>query len=139
MVATVLIVASALILLVYWFRYSCLLLLRNSTAAMPKVAVADLRFSVEQIRPQVFTAMDLDPLQRLLDSDYRLLVYLRNHAGLGLDSMEDRLLVLDYRIMKFWYRLTRVFQPQVARRALAEMSDVLLIFVRRIASEPELA
>ncbi|MGP8244458.1 MAG: hypothetical protein ACLQVN_08045 [Bryobacteraceae bacterium] len=140
MLASLLIIGCSFVLLAYWFRYSCLLLLRNSTEALPRVARADSRFSVEQIRQQVFTARELEPLEQLLEHDYRLLVYLQEHAtGLGIHSMEDRLLVLDYKMLQYWYRLTRAFAPEFARRALVEMSDVLLVFVRRITPEADLA
>jgi len=139
MLASFLIIGCSLILLAYWFRYSCVLILRNSEAPS-RMAEADPRFAVEQIRQQVFTAPELEPLQRLLERDYRLLVYLHDHAaGMGLRSVEDRLLVLDYRILQYWYWVTRTIAPEFARRALAEMSDVLLVFVRRIAPETDLA
>ena len=139
MIASILIIGCSFILLAYWFRYSCLLLLRNSIEALPRATETDPRFTVEQIRQSVLTAMELEPLKLMLERDYRLLVYLQNHAsGLGLHSIEDRLLVLDYRILQYWYRLTRTLAPDFARRALAEMSDVLLVFVRRITPEREL-
>jgi hypothetical protein len=140
MLASLSIIGCSVILLVYWFRYSCVLLLRNSMEALPRVTQADSRFLVEQIRQQVFTVRELKPLEQLLERDYRLLVYLQNHAaGLGLQSIEDRLLVLDYKILHYQYRLTRAFTPEFARRALVEMSDVLLVFVRRITPEADLA
>ena len=139
MLASILIIGCSFILLAYWFRYSCVLLLRNSMQALPRVAGADPRFAVEQIRQSVLTATELEPLKLMLERDYRLLAYLQDHAaGLGLNSIEDRLLVLDYRILQYWYKLTRTVAPIFARRALAEMSDVLLIFVRRITPETDL-
>jgi hypothetical protein len=140
MLASLLIIACSLILLVYWFRYSCVLLLRNSMETSPRAAVADPRFSAEQIRQQVLTAAELDPLEKLLERDYRLLMYLQDHAAsLGLHSMEDRLLVLNYRLLKYWYQATRMVAPDFARSALAEMSDVILLFVRRLNPEADLA
>jgi hypothetical protein len=140
MLASLLIIGCSFILLAYWFHYSCVLLLRNSTEASSRAVEADPRFAVEQVRKQIFTAKELEPLEKLLERDYRLLAYLRDHAaGLGLQSMEDRLLVLDYWILKYWYQMTRTIAPKFARRALAEMSDVLLVFVRRITPEADLA
>jgi len=37
-----------------------------------------------------------------------------------MESFEDRLLVLDYKVMQWWYRLTRVAAPQQARQALTK-------------------
>jgi hypothetical protein len=43
----------------------------------------------------------MDGFERALERDYRLLTYLIGHAaGLDLNSIEDRLLVLDYRVMQ---------------------------------------
>ena len=65
MVASILITVVSLILLSYWFRYSCLLLLR-SQAQQPS-----------QAPPQG----DLDPLRQAVERDYRLLTYLCRHAA----------------------------------------------------------
>jgi len=70
--------------------------------------------------------LPLDLLHRALDNDYRMLRYLLDHAvGVGLRPLEHYLLILDYRIMKSWYRLTRNASTRQARRALDEMAGVL--------------
>jgi hypothetical protein len=75
----------------------------------------------------------LDSLERALERDYRLATYLIEHAaGLDLNSIEDRLLVLDYRIMQWYFRVTRSAAPQRARRALAEMADVVGVLAGRL-------
>jgi hypothetical protein len=74
--------------------------------------------------------MELDPLRQSLDRDYRLLTYL-----LELEQLEYRLLVLDYRIMQGWYRLTKWAAPGQARRALGEMADVVNALVGRIGEQ----
>jgi hypothetical protein len=49
-----------------------------------------------------------------------MLRYLLNHAaGMGLRPVEHYLLILDYGVMKGWFRLTR------SKRALDEMAGVL--------------
>ena len=133
MLASVLIIAFSLVLFVYWFRYSCILLLRNR-AEQPAVA-AD-RFNYVSVRQGLQTGMELDPLQRSLERDYQVLTYLLKHAaGLELEQLEYRLLVLDYKVMKGWYRLTKSAAPRQARRALAEMADVLGVLVGRIGEQ----
>ena len=68
-----------------------------------------------------------------LERDYDILTYLIEHAaGLELESIEDRLLVWDYKVMQGWYRLTRTAAPQQAREALAEMASVLGILAAKI-------
>ena len=133
MIASVLIIAFSLVLFVYWFRYSCLLLLR-SRADQPLV-VAE-RYSCASVQQGLKAGMALDPLHRSLDRDYRILTYLLEHAaGLELEQLEYRLLVLDYKLMQGWYRLTKSAAPQQARRALGEMADVVNFMVGRIGEQ----
>ena len=75
-------------------------------------------------------------MQRSLRRDYEMLTYLIEHAsGLGLESVEDRLLVLDYRLMQWRYGLTKSLFPGQARRALGEMASVLGVLVRRLSEQ----
>src|SRR5271157_5484344 len=122
MFASLLIIGFSLILLVYWFRYSCVLLLRNSAEL---AAAPDPRFSFVEVQQRLSGVEDLDPLQRSLRRDYDVLIYLIKHAsGLGLESIKDRLLVVDYKLMQWQYRVTKSLFPSQARRALSEMASV---------------
>jgi hypothetical protein len=133
MVVSVSIIAVSLLLFAYWFRYSCALLLRNRTTSE---GVADNRFHFASVQERLKTAEDLDPLWAALQRDYELLNYLLRHAaGLEMESIEDRLLVLDYRVMQGWYRLTHTAAPRQARRALAEMADVLGVMSQRMSRQ----
>src|ERR1035441_6122551 len=121
MIASVLIIVFSLVLFVYWFRYSCLLLLRSRADQPGEVAG---RFNCANVQQGLKAGLDLDPLHQSLERDYRVLTYLLEHAaGLELEQLEYRLLVLDYKLMQGWYRLTKSAAPQQARRALAEMAD----------------
>jgi hypothetical protein len=109
------------------------LLLRH--AADRPLAAAD-RFNYVSVQQGLKSGMDLDPLHQSLDRDYRVLTYLLEHAaGLELEQLEYRLLVLDYRLMQGWYRLTKSAAPRQARRALSEMADVLGALVGRIGQQ----
>lgn len=133
MLASILISVVSVVLLGYWFRYSCLLLLRTRTEQAP--AASDHRFSFGTVRDRLETAPDLDPLQQSLDRDYRILAYLLQHkVGPGAQSVEDRLLMLDYRLMQRWYSLTRTAAPTQARRALAEMTSVVACLAQKMAA-----
>lgn len=133
MIASVLIITFSLVLFVYWFRYSCLLLLKRS--ADQPVAAAD-RFNYVAVRQGLQAGLKLDPLHQSLDRDYRVLTYLLEHAaGLELEQLEYRLLVLDYKMMQSWYRMTKWAAPRLARRALGEMADVLGVLVGRIGEQ----
>src|SRR5437879_13117143 len=118
MIAGILIVTFSAVLLVYWFRYSCVLLLRNA-AERAKMSVTDERFSIGLVLERVGTEQHLDTLERALDRDYHMLTYLLKHAAdLELASIENRMLILDYRLMRLWYRSTRTIPPKQERNAL---------------------
>src|ERR1051325_3648054 len=128
MIASVLILVVSFVLLVYWFRYTCVLLLRSGSSTEHVehvVAVNHLSF------PDVLTRlqggeMKLDTLQLALQRDYRILHYLLEHsAGLDIPAVERKLLSLDYRVMQLWYRMVRPCSSEHARRALVEMASVL--------------
>ena len=132
MVASILIIGFSLVLLVYWFRYSCLLLLRNSAVE----DLPDQRFGFACVQQQLRAGASIDPLYRAVERDYQLLIYLLEHAaGLNLQSLEDRLLVVDYNVMLVWYRLMRVAAPAQARRALAEMAAVVAVLVQHMSEQ----
>ena len=138
MVASILIVCFSLALFVYWFRYCCIFLLRNSQEQLGSLpAPADSRFSVADVIEKLQSAQEehgeLDPLHRALDRDYQVFSYLLQHAaGLELGSLEDRLLILDYKLMQLWYRATKTAAPQQARHALTQMASILDVLVRKM-------
>jgi hypothetical protein len=137
MLASVLILVFSAVLLVYWFRYSCLLLLRHA-AEQTDHSVADERFSIAMVLDRVRTEPQLDTLERALDRDYHMLTYLVKHAAdLELASIENRMLILDYKLMRIWYRVTRIFAPAQARRALREMASALAAVARQTGQQPE--
>ncbi len=134
MLASILIIGVSAALLVYWFRYSCMLLLRNYADQLSAAtSVAEGGFQVADVREALRNDQQLDPVHQSLQRDYRVLVYLVEHAsGLGLETLEDRLLVLDFKVMHYWYQLTRTAFPQQARSALSEMASVLEVLAGKI-------
>ena len=136
MIASILIIVFSIIMFVYWFRYSCLLLLRDAAGQAELSAVQDDRFSVSDVMARLKTEQELDPLQRSLDRDYHVLKYLIEHAAdLELVSIENRLLILDYKLMHFWFNLTRTLAPVQSRKALTEMASVLVVLVRKMSQQ----
>jgi hypothetical protein len=137
MLSSILIIGFSLVLFIYWFRYTCLLILRADPEekSSARVAVANhLKFPDVQARLEAAVGSQaLDPLWRSLENDYRILRYLLDHgAGLGLPAIEQALLLCDYQIMKLWYRLTRNASASQARQALHEMSSIVCYLSRRI-------
>jgi hypothetical protein len=138
MIAGILIITFSFVLFVYWFRYSCVLLLRNAAERAATTEPDDERFSVAKVIEQLKAETELDPIERALERDYHVVTYLISHAAdLELASIENRLLILDYRIMRIWSRLTRTVAPEQSRKALTEMASVLGVLVREMSMQVE--
>jgi hypothetical protein len=137
MLAGILIIVFSAALFIYWFRYSCILILRSrAEVAAASAAVLDSRFSFGEVLERLKSEPALDALQASLEQDYRVLTYLIEHAaGLKLASLEDRLLMFDYRVMQGVYRLTRIAAPAQARKALYEMASVLGVLAHSIGEQ----
>ena len=125
MIETVLILTFSLGLFAYWLRYTVILLLNEEHAAENDAVISQL--GVLETRQALRQSHgDLDKLHQALDKDYRMLSFLLNHAAeIGPRPAAHHLLILDYRLMQIWYRLTRNSSTQQARRALDEMASVL--------------
>ncbi len=137
MISAVLILSVSVVLYVYWFRYTCLLILRNRSVQdyAGQVALANrLRFvSVQQTLRNSAPDIALEPLHRSLEEDFRVLTYLLRHgSGQGGQSLEQRMVMLDYKVMRMWYRITQRTSAQQARKALTEMSDALSYFAHHM-------
>jgi hypothetical protein len=139
MIASIFIIAISVVLFAYWLRYSCVLLLRSAQERVSQSALVDDRFSVSSVLERLKSECELDPLERALERDYRVLSYLINHAAdLELMSVENRLLILNYRVMRIWSRMTRSLAPDQSRRALGEMASVLSVLVTQMAEHSSL-
>ena len=139
MFASVLIIAFSVVLFVYWFRYTCLLILSAKTTKdyAGEVATAN-QLCFPEVREQLGIAQSaphLETLHESLDRDFRLLTYLLRHAAefqAGGYSLEERMLMIDYRIMKVWYATASNFSPSHARGALEEMSSIVGHFANAV-------
>lgn len=139
MITSVFIIAISVILFVYWLRYSCVMLLRNAQERTEVSTVADERFSISSVRERLKTQGDLDSLERALERDYHVVTYLIEHAAdLELASIENKLLVIDYKLMRVWSHLTRTAAPEQSRKALAEMASVLGVLVDQMSAQGHL-
>lgn len=134
MITGILIITFSVVLLVYWFRYCCILLIRTHAEQQMAVAPAlDGCLNLSNVQERLRNEPELDSLRRSLDRDYAMFTYLVEHAaGLKATSFEDRLLVVDYKVMQAWYSLTRMAAPEQARRALEEMATVLALLVSKM-------
>ncbi len=128
---TAAIAAGSALLFVYWFRYTCLLILSAKTAfdyAAKTAAANQLGFLEVQARLREGVSADLDVLHEALERDYSRLTYLlqnASQAGAEDSSIEVRMLEMYYRLTGVWYSVSRTFAPEAARRALEDMSSVV--------------
>ena len=132
MIASILIILVSAALLAYWFRYTCVLILRTRTVkdyAAGMATANDLRFHEIQGRlVREAPLVDLPVLQKALESDYRLLTYLVEHtAGLEVGGLtiEQRMLMLDFKAMRLVCTLSQWVGVDSASGALEEMSCIL--------------
>jgi hypothetical protein len=133
MLASILVIGFSGVLFVYWFRYCCALVLRNSQEQLGSITAPDSRFAVANVIERLRTEESLDPIHQALHRDYAVFTYLVQHAaGLELSSIEDRLLLLDYKLMQLWYRMTVTAAPLQARQALAQMASILNVLVHKM-------
>lgn len=136
MFVSIVIIGFSILLFLYWFRYTCLLILSTKTTKDYTAHVAQvnrLEFPVIQSCLQgVVQQEGMDALQSSLERDYRLLTGLLRHAAhfqMGAVTVEQRMLMVDYHAMRMWYAVARRFaQPEQARQALEEMTDIVAHF-----------
>ena len=140
MFVSIVIISLSMLLFLYWFRYTCLLILSTRTAKdyTAQVAAANqLEFPVilSQLKmavPAGGAVEEMGMLQQSLERDYRLLTGLLSHAAqfqVGGLSMEQRMLMIDYQVMKAVFSVSHRFVQSVhARNALAEMADIVAHF-----------
>lgn len=136
MIAGTFIIAISVVLLAYWLRYSCVLLLRSAKERAAMSLSIDDRFNVSSVIQRLQTEPELGALERELERDYHVMTYLIQHAAdLELASIENRLLILNYRMMRTWSRMTRSMAPTQSRRALGEMASVLSVLVGQMGEQ----
>jgi hypothetical protein len=130
MLASILIVTLAVVLLIYWFRYACTLALssQKEPASVARVAAVNgLTFLSVHAELCKGDRETLDDVCKSLDHDYQVLLYLLRHAfsRRHFRTVEQSILVWDYRLMRIWYGCVRRFSTVRARSTLAEQSRIL--------------
>jgi hypothetical protein len=137
LVATVVITVSSILLFAYWFRYTCLLILSAKTARDYTAAVAySNKLGFPEVQAQLKqSGSDLERLRAALDNDYRVVRGLLKYTGQSQSALETYMLVVNYRLMSSWYKVTRRFSGHAAARALSEMSLVVAHFANLMGEQ----
>jgi hypothetical protein len=140
MISELLILAFALILGAYWFRYNCLAILKTRCSRERAELVASanqLAFLevIERLEGQA-AAGDFDRLHRTLQHDYMVLTALLRYSSTlptGGHTVDERLLMVDFRLLQGWYAVVHSLASGPARRALEERARILVHFANRMA------
>lgn len=115
----------------YWARHIAITLLsRNDWQTAAQVAEAN-GFAVLQVREAILAGYDAQvsgSLAQALTSDFHSLTYLLRYAAtlnVGNLSTAERLLVADFHLMRATHAVAKDLWPDLARRSLVEMVDVV--------------
>jgi hypothetical protein len=139
LIVTLIITVSSVLMLGYWFRYTCLLILSAKTTRdyAADIAIANqLSFLQVQAELRDRQPADLNRLQASLDRDLAVVTYLiQNASGQGEWGMEARMLKLNYRLMSTWCSVSQRFSPEAGRRALDEMSMIVSHFANSLGEQ----
>jgi hypothetical protein len=134
MVASILIIVFSVALFVYWFRYTCLLILSARTAQdyAKQVAQAN-QLGFLEVQSQLANAagQSFDALHSALARDYRALTYLLSHAGSFQgeeNGLEQIMLRIDFHMMSALYRVVPKSSPAHAQKVLSEMTKIVSHF-----------
>src|SRR5258707_13249644 len=112
------------------------------TAKNPRDHLADVTNANQLSFPDVQTRLreqsnaDLGRLLASLDRDYSVVKYLLDHASnpsKGSSSVENRMLAVNYRVMRMWFAVSR------SRRALEEMANVVAHFANAMGERAALS
>jgi hypothetical protein len=128
---------ASVVLLVYWFRYTSLLILSTKTSHDFSFDIAhahELQFPEVRASLPSIGAARFGALLSGIDHDYRLVsALLRNvETSEKRACLEDIILRVDFIGLKLAYRLSAPFSEQMARRALTEMADVVAHFANAV-------
>ena len=140
-VITVAVTIASVVVLCYWFRYTCRLLL---TTVTPRDCAANVAQAHQLCFPEAHLRLshgatelerlsaELDHLRDMLDHDYATLTRLMHQVKGSQEGIERRMLAIHYSLMAAGYRAIRGISPAAAQRALEEMSTVVAYLANSI-------
>ena len=115
----------------YWFRYSCLLILRTQTAEdySGEVCRANgLSFDLVKGQIDMNSNPNLIELYRSLERDYRVVSQLLDQISGSAQSeniLETKLLRANFRVTQAWFRVSHVLGLRSSVSALQEMAETI--------------
>ena len=127
LITTIALLVGSVALFLYWFRYSCLLILNAETASESGYALASthgLHFVDVQSQLADSHPAELNKLGAALARDYAIIQKLLLTADQE-SELHNRMLGLYYQAAQFTFRLSRALSPRVACQALEQMTTVV--------------
>ncbi len=126
---SILLIGFSLALFAYWFRYSCILILRTQTPEDYSREVCRANgLSFDLVKGQIENNPNLVALYNSLERDYRivnrLLDELSNSANAD-NGLELKLLRANFRVTQVWFRLSHTLGLRSTVSALEEMADTV--------------
>jgi hypothetical protein len=140
MLFSIVIIASSAAMLLYWFRYSCVLL-RNAYTSEADItrAVHANDLSIRSVVLAAQTTHDrsgLRTLHELLERDRRVVEFLLEQSG-RLATVESIMLRADYLVMSGACRVARLVCPSIAPLAMREMAASLACLASALGRQIE--
>jgi hypothetical protein len=128
---------ASVVLLLYWFRYTSLLILSTKTSRDFSFDIAnahELQFHQFRASLAATPAGRFETLLSGIDHDFRLVSALLRNVEANEEGafLEDVILRVDFIGMKLAYRLSQPFSEAMARRALSEMTDIVAHFANAV-------
>lgn len=121
--------------LFYYFRYACRSVVRREFEKDYSSSVATANhldfLAVRQVLAQEVAAGAYGPMVEALERDFQTLTYLLRHAAtvhVGHYSRHERMLIIDYHLLRVWLSLKRLVRLNNLRGTLVEMTDILTYF-----------
>lgn len=132
MVASIVIIVFSVALFLYWFRYSCILILRTRTSVDYATFVAKASgLSVLEIQRLLGGSpddLDLSSFREALQLDYQIVNQLLAKAPMveeHLSTVEQTMLRIDFRVMSMWDSFSRRCLGGPSRVAVAEIASIV--------------
>ena len=139
MLTNILIVSSTFILFIYWFRFTCAVVLSRKTQeehAWEIAAQHGLNFVHIKERLTVADSKELGGFHRALQRDYWALNNLRLKQGgqpqTAGSSVDRAMLRIDFWLLNIWNGVARTFSPARSRAGLKEMCQIVAHFASAV-------
>ncbi len=141
MILSITLIGLSLALFAYWFRYSCLLILRTQTAEdySREVCLANgLSFDLVKGQIEAESNPNLVALYQSLDQDYRIVSKLLDQLALQSpngNELETKLLRANFRVTQVWFRMSHKLGMPSSIAALEEMAETISHFANSFGEQ----